>query len=127
MSEVNHARQQIVMLNHQVRGERNEKERALSDLATMARRLDIDPQSLVTFPHDVRENVKHLMKQTLSGPELKYLRSIIEPFHPESQGARVPSNTPKETISYSHFSTLPCTEDSVFVCNYEMQVSSPML
>jgi len=93
---------------------------ALHELTEMATKLNIQPESLVRFPDDVRANVEHLIRANLTEHETTWMRSIIEPFHPMSNGARVPSNTPKETVSYTHFTTMPCDSDSIFIANYEM-------
>lgn len=100
---------------------------ATADLAEMARRLNISPESLVEFPNDVRANVQFLMKQEYTTPELTWIRSVIEPFHPQSNGTRTPSNTPKETVSYTHFTSMQCDADCLFLANYEMQLTTPLL
>lgn len=101
--------------------------RAISDLTAMAKNLNIAPETLVKFPDDVRANVQHLLKSTLTAAEMNWMRSIVEPFHPVVTGARAPSNTPKETVSYNHFTSLQCTEDSLYIINYEMQLLTPLV
>jgi len=37
------------------------------------------------------------------GAEREYVQALVEPFHPHTNGARVPETVPRETAIYNSF------------------------
>lgn len=44
------------------------------------------------------------MKTLVDNDETKYIKSLVDPFHPDSTGVRIPSSVPRETLTYQYFS-----------------------
>lgn len=42
----------------------------------------------------------------LSSPEDTYIKSMVDPFHPDASGTRVPSLNPVDTWTHSQFDTV---------------------
>lgn len=46
------------------------------------------------------------VNKILSAPEDTYIKAMIDPFHPDSLGARIPSLNPVDTWTHSQFDTV---------------------
>jgi len=65
----------------------------------------VDPRSMITFPKDLRNNLLMMMEAFKSTHEAHYIKSLVDPFHPDSQGARVPALLPRDTATFSTFNS----------------------
>lgn len=63
----------------------------------------IDPKELSAFPRELRRNLNQVILQIADQDERRYVKSMLEPFHPSTKGARVPSKVPRSTMCYESF------------------------
>lgn len=64
------------------------------------------------------------MKMIKTDDEKQFLQGLVEPFHPDVEGVRVPSILPRETLTFNIFkshSLVGNTNDPILmVANYEL-------
>jgi hypothetical protein len=62
--------------------------------------------------------------------ERHFMKALTEPFHPQSIGARVPSQVPRETMAYNSFSSQQFVADAnnniMVLANFE-QLTTPTM
>lgn len=49
----------------------------------------------------------------MSDAESKYIKSLIDPFHPDAVGVRIPSLNPIDTFTHSHFESFSVNAGSM--------------
>lgn len=64
------------------------------------------------------------MDQLQTTDEKKYVKALLDPFHPETLGVRVPTRVPRNTITYNTHSeyTFRATSQSsevIYINNFE--------
>lgn len=73
----------------------------------------VDPRNMINFPSNLRKNMRKLFENMEQKHEIRYVKSLIDPFHPESQGSRVPSMLPRDTATFSTFQQTEFSTPSV--------------
>jgi hypothetical protein len=58
---------------------------------------------MIHFPATLRKNMKAMFDQLTDGEETKYIKSLVDPFHPECAGARVPTLLPRDTATFNTY------------------------
>lgn len=53
--------------------------------------------------NEAMERVDQGIQLIMSDAETKYIKALIDPFHPDAVGVRVPSLNPIDTFTHSHF------------------------
>lgn len=82
------------------------------------------PHQVIDFPQQLRNNVRRIMDTLQTTDEKRYVKSLLDPFHPDSLGVRVPSRVPRNTITYNTHSeyTFRATnqsQDLLYINNFE--------
>lgn len=44
----------------------------------------VDPRNMINFPSNLRKNMRKLFENMEQKHEIRYVKSLIDPFHPES-------------------------------------------
>lgn len=63
----------------------------------------IQPGAMIDYPKKLRENLHKVVNSLESTEEVKYIQALVDPFHPQSEGARVPVLLPRPTVAYNDF------------------------
>lgn len=61
---------------------------------------------MIHFPTTLRKNMKAMFDQLTDGPETKYVKALVDPFHPECAGARVPTLLPRDTATFNTYNQI---------------------
>lgn len=84
----------------------------------------LSPHQVVDFPNQLRNNVRKIMTQLQTTDETRYVKSLLDPFHPDCLGVRVPSRVPRSTVTYNThaeytFKATNQNSDVMYISNYE--------
>jgi len=63
----------------------------------------IDPLAIASFTDVMRDKFTRMMTALSNDDEDTYVMSIADPFHPQSQGARIPELVPRLTQTFTAF------------------------
>jgi len=70
-------------------------------------------------------NLTKVLAHFESDAERTYIKSLLDPFHPQSYGVRVPSVLPRETATFNTINDLDLNDPSnnahFIVANFEIQ------
>jgi hypothetical protein len=58
---------------------------------------------VVDYPERLRQNLTKIVEDLESTEEVKYIQSLVDPFHPDTNGVRVPVLLPRPTVAYNDF------------------------
>lgn len=65
-----------------------------------------------------------MVDQLQTNDEKRYIKSLLDPFHPDVLGVRVPTRVPRNTITYNthsvfDFKATASSQDILFFNNFE--------
>lgn len=61
---------------------------------------------MVHFPGQLRKNMRAMFEKLTDGEEIKYIKALVDPFHPDCAGARVPTLLPRDTATFNTYNQL---------------------
>lgn len=84
----------------------------------------LSPHQVLDFPQQLRNNVRKVLDQLQTDDEKRYVKSLLDPFHPHSLGVRVPTRVPRNTITYNThseytFKATANSQDIMYISNFE--------
>ena len=79
---------------------------------------------MIDFPQQLRNNVRKMIAELATDDEKRYIKSLLDPFHPDALGVRVPSRVPRNTITYNthtsfDFKASSSRHDLMYINNFE--------
>lgn len=81
----------------------------------------VDPASIAEYPAKLRSNLTKVFAEIAGDNQKHYIKCLVEPFHPDSAGARVPETLPRKTVTYNGFSQLDYANgDWITISNLEL-------
>lgn len=82
----------------------------------------IDPRKMIDLPQLLKRNLHKVVNMIKDDHEKQYVKCLIDPFHPSTYGARVPSILPRDTATFNSFMTaeLPSNSDVLLIANLEL-------
>lgn len=66
----------------------------------------VDPQKMVDFPMKLRDNLQSMFQHLNDGEETRYVKSLVDPFHPDCTGVRVPTLLPRDTAVFHMYNSM---------------------
>lgn len=60
-----------------------------------------DPKLLGAISEELMNKVERGINQILTDSEAKYIKSLLDPFHPDAAGVRIPSLNPIDTYTHT--------------------------
>jgi len=82
------------------------------------------PHQVIDFPQQLRNNVRKILDRLQTTDETRYVKALLDPFHPDSLGVRVPTRVPRNTITYNthseySFKATVNNTDLMYITNFE--------
>lgn len=84
----------------------------------------LSPYEMADFPQKLRNNVKKMLDILQTTDEKRFLKSLLDPFHPDVLGVRVPTRVPRNTITYNtssmfNYKATASNSEVLFFNNFE--------
>lgn len=69
----------------------------------MPQEIGQDPKLMSAIASSLLDKVESGVQQILSDDQGKYIKALLDPFHPDAAGVRVPSLNPIDTYTHTQF------------------------
>jgi len=84
----------------------------------------LTPHQVLDYPQKLRNNVRKIINSLQTTDETRYVKALLDPFHPDTLGVRIPSRVPRNTITYNthcefSFKATASVSDVMVISNFE--------